>query len=348
MNPVLVGNWHESAEITRRAIASCAKHVSGFAISIDSASAPAGFDSPGAYSDLLIAEIKPTGLPVFVYETPRVSGEQIRTEIMRAGDIFARHVGATYMLNLDADDELEFADDFAWPWKHDEPQDCYWLIERFRAPGTKAPHTYPFKRLFRVGLGWAWYGPLHEEPYCASVPLGSQSPIAAGVTYVKHVDGFRGTPEERYGGHAKIIRAWLDAQPREGTPDGDTTLAAYGRDRYGFYLAQSLFGARLHEEARDAYEAYLEMTERTLLSPGQRYRAAMEIAHLAQLLGGGPLDVLNALLCAIELAPHRAEPYRLVAQLANAIADGLPVPVGEILVDASAYGPRAPLPPTET
>ncbi len=289
----------------RRALQSCAAHISGACISID----------PAFPEDALTvqAECMRLGLPCRTFESPRVTGGQMRTDVMREGEKFAASLGAAYVVNLDADDELRFAAGFRWPT---DGADVYWIEEH--CSGL----TYPFKRLFKVGLGWRWHGPIHEEPYCDASPLDAPAPYAQGVRYIKHVDGERGPDAVVYGRHADICRAWLAEHPQD--------------HRWAYYLGQSLHAAGRIQEAVTAYEAFLERPDG---AAPQRYLAARAIAEIAQ-REVTPTDLLTVIQRLIEVAPERAEPWRRIEALAKHVADGLPVPSGAVMLDESAYRRR--------
>ncbi len=305
--PVLAGNFHDAPHIMRRAIASCAAHVSGVCISVDPR-----YPEDGAVVRAFCDE---HGLPHHVFEGPRITGGQIRTDLMREAEAFAQSIGATYLVNLDADDELAFDEGFQWP---DDGADVYWIEEHFD------DRTYPFKRLFRVGLGWAWYGPIHEEPYCAASPLDADAPMAPGVRYIKHIDGDRPPDDVLYARYADICRAWLVDHPAD--------------HRYAFYLARSLHCVPGREiEAVEAYEAYIARADGT--AP-QRYMAAMSVAEIVAKHAVAPTDLLALLSRTVEIAPDRAEPWRMVAALARQAADRMAPPVGAVMLDAGAYGRR--------
>lgn len=323
MTPLLVGCWRDKPEIMRRALESAAGHISGVAISVDPRYPQDG--------EFLRAECDRLNLPAHIYETPRhhggewrhevmrdgddyaVTGGQLRTVVMREGERFAKELGAEYIVNLDADDHLEFRTRFEWP----EGEPVYWLMEHY------GPYSYPFKRLFRVGLDWKWYGPIHEEPYCDAVGLLASAPVCEGIRYVKQVDGEREADPVRYARHADICKAWLEEHPKD--------------QRWAYYYAQSLATARKWREAVDAYEAFLRRDDGT---PPQRYLAAWEIARICTELGAHPNDLAGLWLRVAQIAPHRAEPYRMLEQIGKTVADFLPIPAGAPMLDANAYGVR--------
>ncbi len=321
--PVLSANWKDAPHIMARALASCAAHISGVCISVD----------PRYPEDAAVirAACEEHGLPYHVYETPRggigFSNGGLRTTVMQEGEAFALKLGARYLLNLDADDTLEFDEGFRWPWvEARDKYPTYWLDEHFSGVDKygRAYHTtYPFKRLFQVGLGWKWHGPIHEQPYCETVEIDAPAPYAEGVRYIKHIDGDRAPHVETYLRHAEICREWMVDHPDD--------------SRYAYYIGQSLQSAGDSAGAIAAYEAYLAMPNG---SHPQRYmatRALVEIAHESAMY---PEAMLALFLRLVEASPDRAETWRWLARTSDFIADQLPVPVGAVLLDASAYGRR--------
>lgn len=303
--PVLVGCFRDTPENMRRALASVAGRVSAVCISCD----------PGYPAD--VWEIREAcdevGIDhVNVYFTTRTNGSELRSEIMRVGEEFARSIGAEYVVNLDSDDWLEFEPGFEWP----SGGACYSIEE------CAGHFTYPFPRVFRVGLGWKWWRPYHEEPYCDEVPREMQTPVLRGVTYVK--GGLGPRAPEPYVKHAEALRGWLVEHPEDHSAQ--------------FYLARSLRDARQLPEAIGEYERYLARADG--FQP-QRYVAAMDVCACAVELSISAHDMVMLLTRVISIAPERAEPWRMMEIVAASAAERLPVPEGAILLNRGAYGKRA-------
>lgn len=295
----------------RRALSSCAKHLSGVSISCD----------PGYPADAIVVQqlAREFGLPAHVYFTVRTgSGGSLRTTVLEEGEKFAATLGAEYVVNLDADDELAFDVGFVWP----ATDTAYAMIEVAESMGDKRPLDFYSLRLFRVGCGWHFIGPRHEQPRSPKTDLRTE-PVKSlkGVRYVKHEDGAR--RPERFAEDAALLREWLKEHP----------------DEYDFhyFFAQALHASKQYPEAFAAYNAYLEGPT----TPAFVYRAAMNACDVgARLAGVTPLDVLLLISRAISMNPHRAEVWRLGQELCAYVADGLPEPEFGEMLDRTAYGKR--------
>jgi len=315
VKPLLAGCFRDSEPNIRRALQSVAGHVCGVSVSCD----------PGYPADAVVVQqlAREFDLPAHVYFTARPpisdaaefcrrgGGGYMRTVVMQEGEKFARSLGAEYLLNLDSDDWLEFEPGFTWPHGA-RGAACYWLAEHCNG------ETYPFKRVFRVGLDWRWHGPLHEEPLCDSVGVAQLCPRLPRMRYVKPVPPDR--PKEHYEPHVAVCREWLRLHPDE--------------HKYQYYLARSLTDAGRPAEAVAEYARYLAGAG----DDSFRYVAARNACgHMAASGSISPVEMVDALSVWIKVDPYRAESWRALGDMATKVADSLPMNEGAVHLQREAY-----------
>ncbi len=185
---------------------------------------------------------------------------------------------ADYVLTIDADEVLEYADGFALPALD---ADSYQLEVRY------GPSSYLRKQLVRAALPWRYSGVVHEYLEC-SEPTGED--FLAGVRTVPHRDGARARDPETYRRDAELLEHALIDQP--------------GNTRYVYYLAQSYRDAGDLEAAAATYRRRAEMG-------GWReeaWHALYQAAQLEEQLGRPWGDVMQTYLDAHEHTPDRAGP----------------------------------------
>lgn len=319
--PCLIGCWRDNPQMMKRALKSAAPFISGVSISVDP-------DYPEDEQHLLRLCAQ-QGLPHNIYQTKRSNGGELRTTVMVEGEKYAKKIGAQWLLFLDADDYLEFDAGFS-KWTLDSatvkglPIPAWQLTERIDTMST------PSKRLFRVGLNWAFKFPLHELPYCDASPIYEPAPIYPRITYVKKIDGDRSA--DRYARHAEIIENWLRINE---DPDG----------YMAYYLGQSLQADNRFEEAKPIYEKFLHDHP----TAHNSWRASLHLALGTAERGDSPQNILRNFIRMIDVAPTREEPYKLIELFAQQMLaqPGIRTPPGSLMrMNALCKPELVPPPPT--
>lgn len=186
---------------------------------------------------------------------------------------------ADYVLFMDADDILNFDDDFKMPFL---VHDCY-LVHSI-ADSTE----YLLTRLIKSSVNWHWHGVLHEYIYTENA---KQCSVLSGVKYVYICDGARAKDPEKYAKDAKILHAALEKEPENA--------------RYMFYLAQTYASGHDLEKALEYYKKRVDMGG----WDQEVFWAMVQIAYLKQALGHDEKSVEESFIKALKFRPARPEPY---------------------------------------
>ncbi|MBA3816947.1 MAG: glycosyltransferase [Parachlamydiaceae bacterium] len=186
---------------------------------------------------------------------------------------------ADYVIFMDADDILNFDDDFKMPRLI---HDCYMV--RSKAGSTE----YLLTRIIKSSLNWHWHGVLHEYVYSENV---KQCALLGGVEYIYICDGARANDPERFLKDAKILHAALEKEPDNA--------------RYMFYLGQTYASAHKQEEALEYYQKRVDMGG----WEEEVFWAMVQIAQLKISLGHDEKSVEESFIKALKFRPTRPEPY---------------------------------------
>lgn len=194
---------------------------------------------------------------------------------------------ADYILFMDADDLLAFADDFKMP---ELTQDFYAIAGR-----CKEGEEYWFHRLINSKVNWRWEGAIHEDLLCDDSAQGCH---LLGVTYVYLHDGCRSKDPDKWKKDAAILLDSIEKDPKN--------------PRNYFYLARSYQNGDDLEHALEYYKKRGDMPEG---HPEEIFLSKISVAKLQHVLKYDPQVVINSFLDAYICRPHRKEPLYYIALL---------------------------------
>jgi len=216
-----------------------------------------------------------------------VPGELIEREWVNFGhnrDEVLQHSNgkSDYILNIDADEWLEFEDEIGFKNLN---ADSYYII---KDQGNK---HYWVRNIIKNDMGWKWHGVLHEYLQCQdSETYGDLNHVVIQARQ----EGARSKDPDTYRKDAAILTKALIDEPQN--------------TRYQFYLAQSLRDAKDYEAAILHYKRRIEMDG----WDEEIFYSKYQIAILMERLDHPWEECLNAYLTAWEHTPERAEPlYRI-------------------------------------
>jgi glycosyltransferase involved in cell wall biosynthesis len=188
------------------------------------------------------------------------------------------HGAADYIFVIDADEILEYAEEFVLP---ELDADSYHVEMRYGGC------TYLRKQIVRASLPWRYRGVVHEYFEC---PEAKSEGFIAGMRTVPHHDGARARSGETYRRDAEVLERALVDEP--------------GNARYVFYLAQSLRDAGDLEAALGTYRRRADMGG----WPEEVWYSLYQSALLEERLGRPWGEVMESHLAAHEHTPDRAGP----------------------------------------
>lgn len=241
------------------------------------------------------------GLPCVVWERPWVGFGHNRNELVER----ASQLG-DYLLLMDGDETLEWEDS---PRERPElSADAYYL-------SYDGDVMYAHPRLVRAGMEWRYTDGVHSTLKLVGrdiVPVFLEAPLIH-----HHGDG-RHVFEKLRDDVPKLLELVL-------LDDRDSRAA--------FHLAKALEGLGHRRAALESYRRLIAMSDWDEEVFYSRYRMGMlECSELSFDLG------VQTLLRAWRERPWRAEPLRAIAAACTEIADGIPLPRGEIMmVHRDAY-----------
>ncbi len=192
-----------------------------------------------------------------------------------------------YILFMDADDWLEFENDFRF---ENLTKDAYQMWR-----GTEG-FSYLKPQLVKGNLSWKWVGVTHEYLSNAA-PHTSETLV--GVKYVSGDNGASHHDPQKFAKNVKLLEEGLKDEPNN--------------ERYAFYLAESY---RDSGNPTKAIEWYLKR-----IAMGgweeETFWAQLQVARLENHLKV-PFDiVVEAYLKAHRMRPHRPEPIYYLAEYYN-------------------------------
>lgn len=226
---------------------------------------------------------------------------------------------ADYLITIDADEVLTFAEGFEWP---ELIEDGYKIETRFGGL------SYRRIQILKNTGDWYYKGVLHEH-------IASTTPKSIGVlpkvVNLPSRDGARSADPNKFKRDALTLEKALLEEPEN--------------SRYVFYLAQSYRDAGEYDAALKHYQRRAQMQG----DPEEVWCSLYQAALMQILLGESREKVLHALLEAYAYGPDRAEPlYKIaayyrelrsypLAQLFIQPARNIPYPEGAIFVEKAVY-----------
>lgn len=213
-----------------------------------------------------------------------------------------------YILFMDADDVLEFDEDFDFGSLVMD-QYCMWR-------GSKE-FSYIKPQLVRGDLPWRWVGVTHEYLDC---PFPYSWAILDKVRYICVGGGARSVGIQKFLHNIELLTEGLKKEPYN--------------SRYMFYLAESYRDAGQKGNALETYQKRVKMGGWN----EEVFWSKLQIAHLLRDMDFPPSVVEESYLSAHLYRPHRAEPLYYLAEYCNRreeyqkayawikMRDSLPVP----------------------
>lgn len=216
-------------------------------------------------------------VPGELHERPWVNFEHNRNEALELAK-----KKADYLLMIDADEILHYADNFSLPTLD---KDCYYMVVRQLG-------AVDFQRATLIGthVDWKWAGVLHE------VLIGPEvmtSGILTGVMNVcnsHEVASGRALDPKKYLKDAYVLEKALKKEPNN--------------SRYVFYLAQSYYAAKDYKNALKYYKKRAEMPSK---DEQETFFAIYNVGKL-QALEEDYEGALKSYFKAHEFRPRRVEP----------------------------------------
>lgn len=261
------------------------------------------------------------GIPGELYERPWVNFSHNRNEALS----LAKNHG-DYVLLIDADEVLQFSDDFSMPALE---KDVYFiLVRQIGAADAKR------NGLLNNNLNWHWEGVIHEFVRCQQAKT---SEVLKGVVNLcnTHDDNASGRSSQsqcaKYLHDAEILEKALEKEPNN--------------SRYAHYLGISYAAAERFELAKKSFEKRLNMPSTDF---EETYSALYHLGLMQEKLNDSD-RALETFFKAYALRPVRAEPlfqcakiYRkkgnlLLGYLLMKFALSHPYPADEACVEYVAY-----------
>ena len=235
------------------------------------------------------------GIPGELHERPWVNFAHNRNEALE----LAQDKG-DYVLLIDADEVLQYPEDFAFPALE---KDLYFILVRqqrdHRSPGIGAADA---KRdgLINNHLNWKWRGVIHEV---ITSPDAKTSEVLDGILnlYNSHKKGISGRSKDsvvaKYLRDAEVLERALEDEP--------------DNSRYAYYLGVSYAAAEKLELAKKSFEKRVSMHSADL----QETFLALYNLGLVQLSLNETDAALRAFYRANAFRPTRAEPLLQLAKI---------------------------------
>lgn len=139
-------------------------------------------------------------------------------------------------------------------------------------------------QFFKTGIGWYWYGPVHE----VLMRKEQNTDVAAveGLEVLVTPDGNSWTAEtqqQKYEGHAKILEEYVAKDPNKDP-------------RWVFYLAQSYRDANTPENMKKSIDWYQKRIDMGDGYWEEIYFSALMVANLKSMLSYPKTEVINSFL----------------------------------------------------
>jgi glycosyltransferase involved in cell wall biosynthesis len=194
---------------------------------------------------------------------------------------------ADYILFIDADDRLIFADDFVMP---ELDKDFYYVVQHLNHVNTSIHPNNQVVLLIKDLPDFKWNGVVHEVLSCER---GRTFETLSGVFNDYLHDGHRSTDPERFDKDVAMFKKAIEEEPTN--------------SRNFFYLGQTYRGGGTHENFREAIHYYKKRA-----AMGGRddeiYYSLYCIAVLERALRFSPEEIIHSLCIAYQYRPFRAEP----------------------------------------
>ncbi len=192
-----------------------------------------------------------------------------------------------YILLMDADDVLEFDDDF---------QPMHLTKDLYNM--WRGPHgvTYIKPQLIKAGLPWKWVGVTHEYLGCDQYYIDE---TLQNVRYVTMDDGAGWTDPKKFQKNIELLEAGLKEEP--------------GNHRYVFYLAESYRAVGEKGKALEWYQKAVKMNG----WQEEVFWSLLQIGHHLREIGLPASMVIEAYKNAHDFRPHRVEPIYALAEFYN-------------------------------
>ena len=256
-------------------------------------------------------------IPGELYEQPWINFAENRNRALSLA-----HRKGDYLFFIDADEYLEFSDNFILP---ELDKDAYYFA-------TRLPHNIQFYRMLLVNnhLKWVWEGVLHETLY--STQAGRSCAIMHNVINVAESnDGHRNRDVQKYHKDAILLEKELQKEPNN--------------SRYVFFLAQSYFQAREYDLALKNYNKRSTMGG----FDEEIYFSFYMAGRLQEILNMPPDHYIDSYKKAMAIRPLRAEPYYRIADYYYSIekydiafdllekAHSFPIPPDSLNIEKNIY-----------
>lgn len=249
-------------------------------------------------------------IPGKLYERPWKNFAHNRNEAL----VLAKKK-ADYVLFIDADEELEFDENFVMPVLN---KDCYLITIHTELSNAK--------RMFLVNnhLDWKWKGVIHEDISCPRAKTFGALINIRNLAIAK--DGQRSQDPDKYRKDIQLLEKALEEEPHN--------------SRYVFYLAQSYCSSSQYALALQNYEKRATMGG----NEEEIFWSLYMIGEMQELLNKPADMILNSYNKAYSFRPSRAEPLFRLSNLHSKqkryaqgysvakFALALPVPVDSHLI----------------
>lgn len=261
-------------------------------------------------------------IPGQLYERPWKNFGYNRTEALQLA-VSEDLPAADYLLFIDADEQLQAAEDFVLPAL---------TAKAYYFPVIYGALRYRRNAMISTALEWSWKGVLHE--YLHSEQLHRWQTLEGLNIFVQH-DGARAKNKNTYLNDIALLEQGLIDEP--------------DNLRYVFYLAQSYRDAGMFEKARE----YFLKRAVAVGWEEERWMAQFRAAQMAERLGLDEVIIHREYLKSWISNQSRAEPLYALARFYRLKKDfdlacyfavqaiDIPVPTDGLFVDASVYEWRA-------
>lgn len=190
---------------------------------------------------------------------------------------------ADYVLFIDADEELSYAEGFKLPSLE---KDYYHITVNNNG------NEYVRRMLIKNDLNWRWKGVLHEVIVCHDAQTCE---TIKGIKNIYHTDGARSKDPLKYQKDAQILEEAVRKNPKS--------------TRNTFYLAQSYRDAKMYAKALEWYTKRVEMGG----WDQEVFWAMLEIGRMKHHLEMPPEVFMPDFLNAYQFRPSRAEPLYYIS-----------------------------------
>jgi len=219
-------------------------------------------------------------VPGEMHERPWINFAHNRNEALH----LAKNKG-DYLLFIDADEQLQYADNFLMPALD---KDCYSF--RIEYGGL----SYTRVQLVNNHLDWKWEGVIHEM--IQSPQAKSSGKIDSIVNYVRN-EGCRSKDPDTFFGDIKILENELLKEP--------------GNSRYVYYLAITYNNVKNYEKALENFQKRARMGG----CEEEVFWSKYSIGKVQELLNYDTDTIVQSYCDAYLDRPSRAEPLFRLAQL---------------------------------